>query len=173
MSFPSPLLAVCVLGLLLVLGACASAPPPVVATDSPTTATTVNVSDFLADVMMRDLSLSQSDLAARLGEPVRIDTEPPSSSGTMKTAVYYGLEVCLHEAGSQSSVSWVALTDARHTAPDGLRVGLAQNHILEMLGRPTRQTPSRFFYEKTEPRPMTLVITLEQKAASRLEWQFK
>lgn len=159
----------CALSLTLLLSACASAPPLV---EGPA-ASSQNVSAFLSEVITRDMSVSQSDLVARLGEPVRIKAEPASSSGTMATAVYYGLEVCLHEESSRSSVSWVALTDARHSSPEGLRVGIAQTHILETLGRPTRQTATRFFYEKTEPRPMTLVITLEQKAASRLEWQFK
>jgi hypothetical protein len=172
MSFRSFLSPLCVLSLLFVLGACASATPPVVETSSPT-ATTANVSDFLSDVMAKDQPVSQGDLVTRLGEPVRIETEPGTSSGTMTTAVYYGLEIGLHEQGDRASVSWVALTDARHTSPDGLRVGIAQNYILETLGRPTRQTSTHFFYEKTAPRPMMLVITLEQKAASRLEWQFE
>ncbi|HMB94164.1 MAG TPA: hypothetical protein VKP65_25165 [Rhodothermales bacterium] len=174
MSFRSLLSSLCVLSLLLVLGACASTsdPSPVIETAGPT-ATIANVAAFLSDVMTQDPSFNRDDLVARLGEPVRAETEPANSAGAATTAVYYGLEVGLQEEGNQSSVSWIALTDARHTSPDGLRVGLAQNHILETLGRPTRQTSTRFFYEKTEPRPMTLVITLEQKAASRLEWQFK
>ena len=160
----------CVWSLVGLLGACASAPPVV---EEEPVAATASGSDFLADVMAAPKVIRQSELEALLGEPLRVETAPANASGTTTKTVYYGLEVGLHEQESMSSVTWVAFTDARHTSPEGLRVGLAENSLLQMLGRPARQTSTQLFYEWTEPRPTTLVITMEQQAAVRLEWQFE
>ncbi len=169
------------LAALLLLGACsgartggAEANPP------PAEAAAADVTAFLAEVLGGPPALAYADLVARLGPPVRVHAEAAAGASgaapadTLRTVVYYGLEVVLHEASSlpASHLARVALTDARHTAPDGLRVGYAHEHILRALGRPTRQAATELFYEQTDPRPHLLLILLERRVASRIEWRF-
>ncbi len=170
-----------VLSGLLLLGACsgsrqgaAEADPAAASASAP--APTMGVTDFLAAALRGAPDLSYGALVERLGPPVRVKVAAAPGAGqtdTLRTAIYYGLEVDLHEATAPpaSRLARLALTDARYVAPNGLRVGYAYEHVLRLLGRPTKQTATELFYEQTDPRPHVLVLFLEHRAVSLIEWR--
>ena len=65
-----------------------------------------------------------------------------------------------------------ALTDARYTSPEGLRVGFAESQVLSMLGLPTQRASAQMIYDKTDPQHCMLVVFLERRTVSRMEWRF-
>jgi len=162
-----------VLSGLLLLGACGGSPRVA----APQTAST-DVNAFLQEVLAAEPVLAYDDLVEALGSPVRVKAEPMAGANgalppdTLRTVSYYGLEVALQEGGSPSRLAHLALTDARYTAPEGLRVGYAESEVLNVLGRPTRREAARLIYEKERPQACVLVVFLERRTISRMEWRF-
>ena len=168
----SPLLfrVCCVFGTLLLANACGGSGGTV----GPSSAL-VDVKVFLQETLQAPPYLSYEELVTKLGPPVRVKAEPlaGAASDTLRTVIYHGLELVLQEgAASSSRLAHLALTDARHTSPEGLRVGYAESQVLSTLGLPVRQEPAQLIYENKTPQPFTLVVLLEQRAVSRLEWHF-
>lgn len=137
-------------------------------------ASTTDVNAFLQEALAGP-ALTYDELVTRLGSPVRVEAAPAALAGgaasgdTMRTVIYYGLEVGLHEASS-SRLAHFALTDARYTSPEGLRVGYAESQVVSALGLPTRREPARLIYEQEGAGRYVLVVFLERRAVSRLEW---
>ncbi len=130
------------------------------------------VTGFLREVFFEAQAVSYEDVLDRFGPPVRRSATPVAGGvDSVQTLAYHGMELSLREAGS--SLAAFALTDARYTSPEGLRVGYAQSYVLEALGRPTRKTSTRYLYEQAGPPARTLIITFELRAVSRLEWQIE
>jgi hypothetical protein len=132
------------------------------------------VTDFLREVVTERPALGYGEVVERLGPPIREQAEPASiRDDTLRTLEYYGLEITLREEEEGSSVARLALTDARYTSPEGLRVGHAESYVLEALGRPAEKTATRYFYAQPGPPPLTMVVTFERRAISRIEWQIE
>lgn len=162
-----------VLGVLLLVSACGGSTE----TTAPQQATTADVNAFLKEALETALAPGYDDLIARLGPPVRVKAEPmagtaASQQDTLRTMIYYGLEVVFHEGAAPSRLARLALTDARHTSPEGLRVGYAESEVVSTLGPPTRRESTLLVYEKETPQPCTLMVFLERRAISRMEWRF-
>ncbi len=164
------------LGALLLLSAC-SGPQPEAAVQPPVTPAEVNV--FLQEMLDGVSGLTYNDLVERLGSPVRVRAEPAASSNalppdTLRTLIYHGLELTVNEGASPPSVrpTRFALTDARYTSPEGLRVGYAESQVISTLGPPMQREPARLIYEKTDPQHCVLVVFLERRIVSRMEWRF-
>ena len=163
-----------VLSVLLLVSACGGSSQ----TTAPQQATTADVNAFVQDALETVPTFGYDDLIARLGPPVRVKAEPmaganaASRQDTLRTMIYYGLEVAFHEGAAPSRLAHVALTDTRHTSPDGLRVGYAESEVLGALGLPTRREPTLLVYEKETPQPCTLIVFLEHRIISRIEWRF-
>ncbi len=166
----------CLLGALLLLSACSGSAQ--LAVQQPVTPAEVNA--FLEEVLETAPALSYSDLVERLGPPIRVKVEPAAPPNaatppdTLRTLIYLGLELTVTESATSvaSPPTRVALTDARYTSPEGLRVGYAESQVLRTLGRPTQREPARLIYEKTDPQRCVLVVFLERSSVSRLEWRF-
>ena len=133
---------------------------------------TTDVNGFLQEVLGSEQTYTYDDIVALLGPPVRVRAMPVAGSDTVRTLIYYGLEVGLHEGASATRLVHLALTGARYTAPEGLRVGYAESQVISTLGLPTRRKPAQLIYEKKTPRLCILVVFLERRAVSRMEWQF-
>lgn len=167
----------CVLSALLLLGACASSKNSGRETLSLTSA---EVNTFIQEVIGEASSVAASDVLERLGPPVQVNAEAVADAArttapdTLRTLIYYGLELSLYEpaAAATSSLWRMALTDARYTSPDGLRVGFAESQVYAVLGLPTRQEHSRYHYESTPSRPFDLTLIMERRVVSRIEWHF-
>lgn len=125
------------------------------------------VRTLLADAL-DGTPLTRGALTDRLGPPLRTRAAGPDS---LETLVYHGLELMLHGT-APGGLARMALTDARYTSPEGLRVGYAHDYVRTTLGRPTEQAPARLLYAKPGPPPCTLVVYLEADKVSRLEWLF-
>ncbi len=163
-----------VLSVLFLVSACGGSSR----TTAPQQAAPADINAFLQDALETAPRLAYDDLVARLGLPARVKTEPmagpnaASQQDTLRTMIYYGLEVALHEGAAPSRLAHFALTDARYTSPEGLRVGYAESEVLSTLGRPTRREPALLVYEKETPQPCILMVFLEHRTISRMEWRF-
>ena len=161
-----------VLSALVLISACGgsqrAAPEQTASTDGAT-----DVNGFLQEVLTGEQAYAYDDLVTLLGRPVRVKAMPAAGTDTVRTLVYYGLEVGLHEGASASRLVHLALTGARYTAPEGIRVGYAESQVLSTLGLPTRREPAQLIYEKQSPQRGVLVVFLERRAVSRMEWRFE
>ena len=161
-------------GAVLLVSACSGSPQ----TTTSQQATSAEVTAFVQEALEAVPALGYDDLVARLGPPARIRAEPvtgtnaTSAQDTLRTLIYYGLEVALHESEAPSRLTQVAFTDARYTSPEGLRVGYAESEVVSLLGLPTRREPTLLVYEKESPQHCVLMVFLEQRAISRMEWRF-
>lgn len=156
---------------ILVFGACSGSQSAGLETEGPATSEVVTA--LMRDALADPAGFSYEALVARLGSPVRTRTGAGTGAvDTLRTLVYYGVEFLLHESPGQVVLGAMALTDARYTSPEGLRVGYAQDVIRRELGPPSREDTGRLVYERTDPRPVSLVLLLEDRAVSRIEWVF-
>ena len=131
-----------------------------------------DVNGFLQEVLAGEQAYAYDDLVALLGRPVRVKAMPVAGTDTVRTLTYYGLEVGLHEGASPSRLVHLALTGARYTAPEGIRVGYAESQVISILGLPTRREPAQLIYEKETPQHGVLIVFLERRTVSRMEWRF-
>lgn len=157
----------------LLAGPACSGPNPGAATDRP--APTAAAVQATLDAALAGALLQPEAVHERLGLPVRVRSAPAAPpADSAHTLVYHGLEFVFLAGRSVSgpALSRVALTDARYTSPDGLRVGYARDFIRSTLGRPDAEAPGQITYEKAGPPACTLVILLEADKVSRIEWRF-
>ena len=162
------------LGALLLVNACSGSQPEAVVQRSVTPA---EVNAFLQEVIDGASSFTYDQYLQRLGPPVRVEAEPAASStttppDTLRTLIYYGLELTLDASPPAARPTRLALTDARFTSPEGLRVGYAETEVISTLGPPMKREPDRLIYEKAEPPGLVLMVFVERRAVSRLEWRF-
>ena len=159
------------LGVLVLVNAC-SGVQQAAPEQTPTPVTIAEVNRFLETVLAGEQTYAYDDLVALLGPPIRQSATPLAGADSVRTLVYYGLEVGLREGALPPRLVHLALTAARYTAPEGLRVGYAERQVLSSLGRPARRAPAQLIYEKARPPGCLLVVFLERRVISRLEWQF-
>ncbi len=160
-----------VLSALVLLSACGGA-QRAAPEDTASADETTDVNGFLQEVMAGRQAYAYDDLVALLGRPVRVKTMPVAGTDTVRTLIYYGLEVGLHEGASPTRLVHLALTGARYTAPEGIRVGYAESQVISTLGLPARREPAQLIYEKERPQECVMVVFLERRAVSRVEWRF-
>ena len=190
------------LGLLggsLVLGACSSSestrpraegigPPPdvsAVGVPEPTEETgppSNAVSQVIQDALRSDGSLSYEALLRRLGAPQTIQTEPVSNQyvqnqvDTLRTLVYTGMEALVYDITNDPKTFLVrlSLSSTQYTTPEGVRVGLPEERLLEQLGPPTRRNPSRgeWIYQESGPTPTSMVVRMREGRVVRIDWEF-
>ena len=125
---------------------------------------------LLRQVEMQGATLSAEDVESVLGEPKRAEVQPVEGADSLRTLEYYGLEIGLTEAGALSRVIFLALTDARYTAPEGIRVGFAAAQVLQSLGSPMRREDDRWIYPDTRGR--RLIVFVDERVVYRIEWRF-
>ena len=158
---------VCLLAGLL-LWACAS-PQPTLTETSPQVSQAAVVAGIFEDALTQPQALSESVLVDRLGPPVRTHAEPIPEAGaatdSLRTLVYHGVEFVCHAVTTSTDAPLVrlALTDARFTSPEGLRVGYDLEAVRRSLGPPTEQAPTWMAYVNSGPLP-------QGRKVSRLEW---
>ncbi len=106
------------------------------------------------------------ELSAQLGEPFRIVTSL-SGVDTLNVWRYFGIKIGLSRTRAGGRVRFLALTDARFVAPEGIRVGYAESEVLRLLGLPEYTEPARWVYPSEAGR---LHVYFENSAVGRLEW---
>lgn len=196
---PTPLALVGLLGGGLVFGACSSAesarprsesigPPPEVAAVEPAEPTEETgppsdiVSRVIQDALRSDGSLSYEALLRRLGAPRTIQTEPvpnryvQGQTDTLRTLVYTGMEALVYDVTNDPKTFLVrlSLSSTQYTTPEGVRVGLREERLLEQLGPPTRRNASRgeWIYQESGPTPTSMVVRLRDGRVVRIDWEF-
>ena len=166
------------LSALVALSACGGSQRVAPEQTTPEQAVSIDVNGFIQEVLAGAQAYAYDDVVSMLGRPARVKAMPlagPSGSAppdTVRTLIYYGLEVGLREGAASSRLVHLALTDARYTSPEGVRVGYAESQVLSTLGLPTRRAPAQLIYEKESPQHGVLLIYLERRAVSRMEWRF-
>lgn len=142
------------LGILLITGACA--PVPAIPESG-----RIDVAGFMSQLEGGERTWLAQDVISLLGPPVQRD-----STEFQQVLVWYGLEVTI----SDSRIAKVAFTAARHTSPEGLRVGFAAAYVLQSLGPPLAQGEATFTYE-TEG-GTRIQIYLDEGHVERVEWHY-
>lgn len=166
------------IGVVLLISACGGSKKATVSADR-AQMSSEEMTVFIEEVLNTGTAYAYNDMITRLGPPVRVRTRAMAdgndSADSLRTAVYYGLEFSYYESNAprRTFLAGLALTDARYVTPEGLRVGLAQAYISDYLGKPTREESTQLFYERTEPVPLQIVVTLEQRAVSHIAWEFE
>ena len=162
---------------MLMLSACSGAGETTDVASQGPAPTTGAVHAVLQEALGASPGLGQDDLVARIGPPVRertVATAGDEDMDSLRTLIYYGLEISYPVGGMEAGrrPTRMALTDARYTSPEGLRVGYAEGQVRKLLGPPLHQELSRWVYEKREPVVHDLIVLLEQHKVSRVEWHF-
>lgn len=195
----SLLVLVGLLGGSLVLGACSSSesarprsesivPSPDVSAIEPPEPTTETgppsdaVSRVIQEALRSDGSLSYEALLRRLGAPRTIQTEPvpnryvQGQTDTLRTLVYTGMEALVYDVTNDPKTFLVrlSLSSTQYTTPEGVRVGLREERLLEQLGPPTRRNASRgeWIYQESGPTPTSMVVRLRDSRVVRIDWEF-
>jgi hypothetical protein len=126
--------------------------------------------------------VSYSTLVQQLGRPQRVETETVANqyvedqTDTLRTLVYGGIEAIVYDVANESKSFLVrlSLSTARYTTPNGLRVGLKKERVIELLGPPTRHDTSagELVYQETTPKPTSMLIQLRDDRVTRIDWEF-
>ena len=100
-------------------------------------------------------------LAARFGAPVRQQRQD-----SLTVYHYMGFELGL--AGD--TLRYIAYTESRHTAPEGIRVGWAATQVQRRFGPPLTSGQGRWTY-RTEGG--LLVLSISEGIVTRMEWRLE
>ncbi len=140
------------------------------------------VSRLIQTALKSDGSLSYESLIQRLGAPQRVETAPVSNQyvegqiDTLRTLVYAGVEALLYDVQDASKTILVrlSLSSTQYATPEGLRVGLSKERVLDLLGPPTRRDAAtgKLVYRETAPNPTSMVIQLQDNRVVRIDWEF-
>jgi hypothetical protein len=140
------------------------------------------VAQLIRSALRSDGSLSYNVLVQRLGPPNRIQTEPVKNQyvrgqvDTLRTLVYTGLEALVYDVTNDSKTFLVrlSLSSTQYTTPEGLHVGLPEEHVIDELGPPTRRDEARgeLIYQESEPTPTSMVVQVRDGRVVRINWEF-
>ena len=119
----------------------------------------VDVAGFIDDVTSGERAWTPEALGMRLGEPTTEVQQGPDV-----VLQYYGFELRMQG----DTLTHIALTDSRHTAPEGIRVGYPVSQVRRLWGPPLAQEEGRWEYQ-TEG--ALLVLLIEEGIVSRVEWR--
>ena len=140
------------------------------------------VARLIQKALQSDGSVSYKTLVRRLGTPQTIEIEPVRNQyvrgkvDTLRTLVYPGIEALVYDVTNEAKTFLVrlSLSSTQYATPEGLRVGLSKQHVLDELGPPTRRNPSKgeLIYQETEPTPTSMVVQFRNGRIVRIDWEF-
>lgn len=187
------------LAIVLVLGGCSStesARPPSGTVSPPSDAVDLElpepteetgppsgvVSRVIQDALRSDGSLSYDVLLRRLGPPRAVETEPVANqyvqgqTDTLRTLVYTGLEALVYDVtnDTKSFLVRLSVSSTQYTSPEGVRVGLSEDRVLDQLGPPTRRNTSRgeWIYQEANATPTSMVVRIQDERVVQIDWEF-
>jgi hypothetical protein len=202
MPRPLAFVLVALLPIGLVVGACSSTeptrprpstgtvdPPPETAVDLNPPETTEEagppsdaVSRVIQDALRSDGRLSYDALLRRLGSPRVVQTEPVANqyvrgqTDTLRTLVYTGLEALVYDVtdDSKSFLVRLSVSSTQYTSPEGVRVGLSEERVLDQIGPPTRRNASRgeWIYQESNTTPTSMVVRIRDDRVVQIDWEF-
>ena len=121
----------------------------------------VDVTGFISLATDGEVVWTPDALEDRFGAPVSTSTQEGRT-----LMQYFGFELILRG----DTLTHMALTESRHTAPEGIRVGYAASQVRRLFGPPLVQDAARWEYQTDGAR---LVITIEEDVVARLEWRLE
>lgn len=140
------------------------------------------VSQLIKTALQTEGQVSYRTLTQRLGTPRRVQTEPIANQyvrdqvDTLRTLVYNGVEALVYDVTRDAKEFLVRLSllDARYATPEGLRVGLSEERVIEMIGPPTRRddTGRKLIYQEREASPTSLIVRIQEGRVARIDWEF-
>ncbi len=143
------------LATLLTLGACT--PVPEIPESN-----RIDVAGFMTRLDEGERTWLMQDVVSLFGSPTQRD-----STARQHTLEWYGLALTF----SGSRITMLAFTDARHTSPEGLRVGFAATHVLQGLGPPLEEEETRYTY--VTENDTRIHVYLEEGRVQRVEWRYE
>lgn len=154
--------------------------PPSASPEAESGRPNVSLSALIDAAMERPPGRDSLAVLDRLGEPIRIQTEPrknrhdPRQVDTLRTFRYAGLQFTVYDVvGSAKEImQGIIVTDSTYTTGEGVHVGMRRQQIRMALGAPDQITGSTFVYHLSEVTPSELRVALEEGRATRLEWDF-
>lgn len=140
------------------------------------------VANLIRKALQSDGSVSHRTLVQQLGTPQRVETEPVANQyvrtqiDTLRTLIYGGIEALIYDVANESKAFLVrlSLSEARYMTPEGLRVGLTKQRVIDILGPPTRHNSSEgeLIYQETPPKPTSMLIHMRNDRVTRIDWEF-
>lgn len=153
------------------------APPPEDAGPAPTA-----VSALIDTALQSGGALDARDFERRLGPPQQIEIRPvpnqyvEDQTDTLRTLIYRGLRAQVYGVTGRPKALLVRLVlrSAQYETPEGLRIGLSEQAVLETVGEPTRRnaTQNELVYQEDGPTPTSMVVRLQDGAVARIMWEF-
>jgi hypothetical protein len=154
------------------------APEPTEAAGPPSDA----VSRLIRQALRSDGSVSYASLQRQLGPPRRVEKRPVPNQyvegqvDTLRTLVYTGLRALVYDVTDTTKTFLVrlSLSSTQYATPEGLRVGLSEQQVLDQLGPPTRRNASvgELIYQETEPTPTSMVVRIREGRVVQIDWEF-
>lgn len=140
------------------------------------------VSQLIQKALQTGGSVSYRTLVQRLGVPQRVETEPIANQyvrgqiDTLRTLVYPGMEALVYDVTSEAKTFLVrlSLSGDQYATPEGLRVGLTEERVIDKLGPPTRRNSAtgELIYQETEATPTSMVVRLQEGRVVQIDWEF-
>ena len=140
------------------------------------------VSRVIQDALRSDGRLSYDALLRRLGSPRVVQTEPVANqyvrgqTDTLRTLVYTGLEALVYDVtdDSKSFLVRLSVSSTQYTSPEGVRVGLSEERVLDQIGPPTRRNASRgeWIYQESDTTPTSMVVRIRDDRVVQIDWEF-
>lgn len=140
------------------------------------------VSRLIQQALRSDGSVSYQMLVQQLGSPRVVKTTPVANQyvqgqvDTLRTLVYTGIEALVYDVTDDTKTFLVrlSLSSTQYTTPEGLHVGISEQHVLEQLGSPTRRNDQRgeLIYQESEPTPTSLVVRVRNGEVVQIDWEF-
>ncbi len=119
----------------------------------------VDVAGFIDVATSGERAWTREALDMWFGEPAK-----EVQQGSSVVLQFYGFEL-----GMQGdTLTQIALTDSRHTAPEGIRVGYPASQVRRLWGPPLAQEEGRWKYQTDGA---LLVLMIEEGIVSRVEWR--
>ena len=118
----------------------------------------VDMTGFIERITGGDTVWMRDALQKRFGEPVQQVRQP---AGVLYR--YYGFELTTRG----DTLVRVALTDSRHTAPEGIRVGYAVSQVRRLFGTPLVQEEGQWTYRAQDA---LLLLAVEDGIVTRITW---
>lgn len=166
-------------------GTTAEAPAPDRTDDSrgrPTGPPSDVVAQLIETALQTEGQVSYRALTQRLGSPQHVQTEPIANQyvrdqvDTLRTLVYNGVKALVYDVTRDAKEFLVRLSllDARYATPEGLRVGLSEERVLDKIGPPTRRDEAgeNLIYQETEASPTSLIVRIREGRVARIDWEF-
>ncbi len=140
------------------------------------------VSRLIQEALESDGSFSYEALVNRLGTPESVETESVANQyvqgqvDTLRTLVYTGIEALVYDVTNDTKSFLVRLSifSTQYTTPEGIRVGLGEDRVVDELGPPTRRNASqgKMIYQESTPTPTSMVVRVQDGRVVQIDWEF-